>query len=64
MLKRYLSFVVFMLCIAGTIIDDSRAAIYFAKGQLSNHLLTLPVGLLCTVVVLLLVFYPVNLANK
>ncbi|CAM3548303.1 hypothetical protein VA7868_03069 [Vibrio aerogenes CECT 7868] len=60
MLKRYLSFVVFMLCAAGSIIDDSRAAVYMAKGELSDHMLTLPFGIFFTVMVFIIVFYPVK----
>ncbi|SHO56492.1 hypothetical protein [Vibrio quintilis] len=61
MLKRYLSFIAFMICAAGTIIDDSQAAIYMAKGELSDHMLTLPLGIFFTVMVFVIVFYPVKI---
>lgn len=60
MLKGYLLYVAFVLCIVGTIIDGSRAAVYFARGQLSGHFLTVSLGIFFTVMVLLIVFYPVK----
>jgi uncharacterized membrane protein len=58
MLKGYIAYVVFFICIAGSIIDDSRIANYYWHGELSHHLMTLPVGIVCLIVLCALFLLP------